>query len=106
MYPHAPLHPFGAHEGASRQLGCHGEFLQFAALRCHAQAATRGGLHVSVHTPHAAILSQAVLPGFSVSPSLFGLAGRGGRRQPPTTLGGARDCSHPIRPGSSGARRG
>ncbi len=55
MYPHAPLHPFGAHEGASRQLGCHGEFLQFAALRRHAQALTSGGLHVSVHTPHAAI---------------------------------------------------
>jgi hypothetical protein len=75
-----------------------------ARLRCQAivkPAPTRGGPHVSVHTPHAAIpfpSPRAALCSFSIP---FGVAGRGGRGQPAAALGGA-----PVRPGSSGALEG
>ncbi len=87
----------------SRQLRCRA-IVQHTAIT---NAATRGGLHVSVHTLHAAmfhdLFSGACLPGFAVWISRFGLAGRESRGQPAAALGGARALRPPSSAGYSWA---
>jgi hypothetical protein len=91
--------------GPSRQLRCHA-IVQHAAVP---NAATRDGLHVTVHTSHArcdpqllshpvpqsaGVCPRAFVPGFAVL-ECSGLAGRGSRGQPADALGGARALRPP-----------
>ncbi len=75
----------GHTKGLSRQRHCQA-IVQHTAVP---NAATRGGLYVSVHMPHATS-PEPSWPGFAVLASCFGLAGRGSRGQPASALGGAR----------------
>ena len=90
-------------KGPSRQLHCHAIVQHTAGTNAATRTDTRGGLHVSVHTLHAAILFfGACLPGFAVSISRSVLQAKEAVANLPLRLAVRVHSGHPVWRGTLG----